>query len=82
MMDGFDIEAIDEVIHGRIRLGVMAYLVGAGEADFGEIRARLQTTDGNLSVHLRKLEDAGRQAFDAAEAAARAQWEWLCQWRC
>jgi DNA-binding transcriptional ArsR family regulator len=59
MMDGFDIEAIDEVIHGRIRLGVMAYLVGAGEADFGEIRARLQTTDGNLSVHLRKLEDAG-----------------------
>ena len=37
----------------------MAYLVGAGEADFGEIRARLQTTDGNLSVHLRKLEDAG-----------------------
>ena len=59
MMDGFDIEAIDEVIHGRIRLGVMAYLVGAGEADFSEIRARLQTTDGNLSVHLRKLEDAG-----------------------
>lgn len=58
-MDGFDIEAIDEVIHGRIRLGVMAYLSSAGTADFNELKARLQATDGNLSVHLRKLEDAG-----------------------
>ena len=58
-MDGFDLEAIDEVIHGRVRLGVMAYLSGAGAADFNELKARLQTTDGNLSVHLRKLEDAG-----------------------
>ena len=58
-MDDFDIEAIDEVVHGRIRLGVMAYLVTAGTAEFGELRVRLQTTDGNLSVHLRKLELAG-----------------------
>lgn len=58
-MDGFDIDAIDEVIHGRIRLGVMAYLSSAGTADFNELKARLQATDGNLSVHLRKLEDAG-----------------------
>ena len=57
--DGFDIEAIDEVIHGRIRLGIMAYLSSAGSADFNELKARLQATDGNLSVHLRKLEDAG-----------------------
>ncbi len=58
-MDGFDIDAIDEVIHGRVRLGVMAHLASAGAAEFGELRRRLQTTDGNLSVHLRKLEDAG-----------------------
>ena len=58
-MDGFDIEAIDEVIHGRIRLGVMAYLSSAGTADFNELKTRLQATDGNLSVHLRKLEVAG-----------------------
>ena len=56
---GFDIEAIDEVIHGRVRLGVMAYLSSVGSADFNELKARLQATDGNLSVHLRKLEDAG-----------------------
>jgi len=57
-VDGFDIHSIDEVIHGRIRLGVMAFLAGAGAADFATLKARLQTTDGNLSVHLRKLEDA------------------------
>jgi DNA-binding MarR family transcriptional regulator len=58
-MDSFDIQGIDEVIHGRIRLGIMAFLVGAGAADFGTLKARLQATDGNLSTHLRKLEDAG-----------------------
>jgi DNA-binding MarR family transcriptional regulator len=63
-MDGFDIEAIDEVIHGRVRLGIMAYLASAGQADFGEIRQRLQTTDGNLSVHVRKLEEAGYVAVE------------------
>jgi len=57
--NGFDIDALDEVIHGRIRLGVMAYLSSVGGADFNELKARLQATDGNLSVHLRKLEDAG-----------------------
>ena len=57
--DDFDIGRIDEVIHGRVRLGVMAYLSGVAAADFNELKARLQTTDGNLSVHLRKLEEAG-----------------------
>jgi len=57
--DGFDIDRIDEVIHGRIRLGIMAFLAGAGSADFNTLKARLQATDGNLSAHLRKLEDAG-----------------------
>jgi DNA-binding MarR family transcriptional regulator len=58
-MDGFDIDDIDDVIHGRVRLGIMAFLSSARAADFSEIKLRLQTTDGNLSVHLRKLEDAG-----------------------
>jgi DNA-binding MarR family transcriptional regulator len=63
-MDGFDIDSIDEVIHGRVRLGVMAFLSTADQADFNEIKRRLQTTDGNLSVHLRKLEEAGYVAVD------------------
>ena len=57
--DDFDIGRIDEVIHGRLRLGIMAYLSGVGTADFNTLKTRLQTTDGNLSVHLRKLEEAG-----------------------
>jgi DNA-binding HxlR family transcriptional regulator len=59
MADDFDIGRIDDVIHGRIRLGIMAFLSGADTADFATLKARLQTTDGNLSVHLRKLEEAG-----------------------
>ncbi len=62
-LDDFDIDKIDEVIHGRLRLGVMAYLSGAGSADFNALKGRLQATDGNLSVHLRKLEEAGYVAI-------------------
>ena len=49
---------IDEDIHGRLRLGVMAYLANAEVADFNELKALLEVTQGNLSVQLRKLEDA------------------------
>ncbi len=54
----FDYREIDDVIHGRVRLSVMAFLSGAGAADFNELKARVGGTDGNLSVHLSKLEDA------------------------
>ena len=64
MADDFDIDRLDEVIHGRLRLGIMAYLSSAGAADFNSLKARLQATDGNLSVHLRKLEEAGYVAID------------------
>jgi len=59
MAEDFDIGRIDDVIHGRVRLGIMAALSGVDSADFGTLKSRLQTTDGNLSVHLRKLEEAG-----------------------
>jgi DNA-binding MarR family transcriptional regulator len=55
----FDIGRIDDVIHGRLRLGVMAYLANAEVADFNELKSVLEVTQGNLSVQLRKLEDAG-----------------------
>ena len=49
---------IDDIIHGRMRLGIMAYLADAEVADFNELKSLLQATQGNLSIHLRKLEDA------------------------
>jgi DNA-binding transcriptional ArsR family regulator len=55
----FDYREIDEVIHGRVRLSVMAYLSGAETASFADLLKRAQVSEGNLSVHLRKLEDAG-----------------------
>ena len=59
MVARFDIGKIDDVIHGRLRLGVMAYLANAEVADFNELKAVLEVTQGNLSVQLRKLEEAG-----------------------
>ena len=55
----FDHSQIDDVIHGRLRLGVMAYLSSASPAIFGELRDKVGATDGNLSTHLKKLEEAG-----------------------
>lgn len=55
----FDYQRIDDAIHGRVRLAVMAFLSGAGESDFIELRDKVGGTDGNLLVHLRKLGEAG-----------------------
>lgn len=55
----FDYNAIDDIIHGRIRLGVVAYLAAVDSALFSELRDKVGATDGNLSAHLRKLEEAG-----------------------
>lgn len=59
-----DIGKIDEVIHGRLRLGVMAYLANSEVADFNELKNVLEVTQGNLSVQLRKLEDARYVAIE------------------
>lgn len=52
-------ETPDELLHHRLRLGIASALAGAGTLTFVELRELLQTTDGNLSVHARKLEEAG-----------------------
>ena len=58
-MSAFFSLVLDPVIHGKLRLGVMAYLASAGSASFVTLREKTGSTDGNLSTHLRKLEDAG-----------------------
>jgi DNA-binding MarR family transcriptional regulator len=63
-MAAFDIGRIDDVIHGRLRLGIMAYLADSEVADFNALKAALQATQGNLSIHLRKLEEAGYITID------------------
>jgi DNA-binding MarR family transcriptional regulator len=50
---------LDRVIHERIRLAVISALAVNDALTFTELKALLDTTDGNLSVHARKLEEAG-----------------------
>jgi DNA-binding HxlR family transcriptional regulator len=49
---------LDRVIHERIRLGIVSGLAVNESLSFNELKKLLQTTDGNLSVHARKLEEA------------------------
>jgi DNA-binding HxlR family transcriptional regulator len=55
----FDYQQIDNFIHSRIRLAIMAVLASVDEMDFNSIKKAVNTTDGNLSVHLKKLEENG-----------------------
>jgi DNA-binding MarR family transcriptional regulator len=50
--------ALDRLIHERLRLGIVSALAVNDSLTFNELKALLDTTDGNLSVHARKLEDA------------------------
>ena len=49
----------DRVIHERVRLAIVSALAVNDAMTFGDLKALLHATDGNLSVHARKLEDAG-----------------------
>jgi len=52
-------EQLDKIIHDRTRLGIVSALAANEKLSFTELRNLLNTTDGNISVHARKLEDAG-----------------------
>ena len=50
---------LDRLIHERTRLAIISALAGGGPQSFAELKRLLDVTDGNLSVHARKLEEAG-----------------------
>lgn len=50
---------LDRLIHDRVRLAIVSSLAVTPSLTFNDLKALLGTTDGNLSVHARKLEDAG-----------------------
>ena len=60
--------ALDPIIHVRVRLGIVSALAVEESLTFNELKERLETSDGNLSVHARKLEEAGyvkiKKSFD------------------
>ncbi len=50
---------LDRLIHDRVRLGILSALAATPSMAFTDLRSALDVSDGNLSVHARKLEDAG-----------------------
>jgi DNA-binding HxlR family transcriptional regulator len=50
---------LDTLLHHRVRLGLTSALAAVESLSFNDLKALLETSDGNLSVHARKLEDAG-----------------------
>lgn len=62
-------ETLDRLIHERVRLGIVSALATETDMSFGDLKRILRTTDGNLSVHARKLDEAGyirvTKAFEA-----------------
>jgi DNA-binding MarR family transcriptional regulator len=72
-MTDFDHAAIDELLQSRVRLAIVAFLASAGQADFSVLRDAIKTTDGNASVHLRKLEEADYVAVEKRFANRKPQ---------
>ncbi len=56
--------ALDPVVHERVRLGVLSALAVASPMSFVELKETLDLSDGNLSVHARKLEESGYVACE------------------
>ena len=50
---------LDRLIHERLRLGIVSALAANESLTFNDLKSLMHITDGNLSVHARKLEDAG-----------------------
>jgi len=56
---GPEIPEFDPLVHERMRLGIVSALASNESLSFNDLKRLLKTTDGNLSVHARKLEEAG-----------------------
>ena len=52
-------QELDRLVHERVRLGILSALAASESATFNDLKALLGATDGNVSVHARKLEEAG-----------------------
>ncbi len=67
------VEELDPILHERGRLAIVSALAAAPRLTFTELRDALEMTDGNLSVHLQKLEEKGYVAIDKQFVGRRPQ---------
>ncbi|MFS0695718.1 winged helix-turn-helix domain-containing protein [Streptomyces nitrosporeus] len=64
-------QTLDDTVHQRVRLGVLAVAREADRVDFGFLKKQLGVTDGNLSRHLKVLEESGLIAVEKGYAGRR-----------
>ncbi|MFN7943190.1 MAG: transcriptional regulator [Thermoanaerobaculia bacterium] len=67
---------LDRLIHERVRLGIVSALASAPVLTFAELKRLLEVSDGNLSVHARKLEEAGYVACEKSFAGRTPKTEY------
>ena len=67
---------LDRLLHDRMRLGIVSALAAADQMSFSDLKSSLSATDGNLSVHARKLEEAGYVACEKTFAGRTPRTEY------
>jgi len=72
-MRPFDPAGLQDLIHGRARLAILAFLTTVGSADFVTLRDEINISDGNLSQHLKKLEEAGYVTLTRLQTSGRGR---------
>lgn len=72
-MNQHPIHRLDDDVHQRVRLGILATLDGVKRADFAHLKQTLEVTDGNLGRHLEVLQEAGLIASEKADDDGRAR---------
>ncbi len=68
-----DYRKLDNLIHSRIRLALMSVLTRVDNISFNELKKALNATDGNLSTHLSKLEEAGYISVEKTIVANKSE---------
>ncbi|MFE7356302.1 transcriptional regulator [Streptomyces sp. NPDC057543] len=64
-------QALDDTVHQRVRLGILTVAREADRVEFGFLKKQLAVTDGNLSRHLKVLEDSGLITMEKGYAGRR-----------
>lgn len=72
-MTGHPVNGLDDVVHQRVRLGILTIAHEARRVEFGYLRTTLELTAGNLSQHLATLENAGLITIDKGYEGKRAR---------
>jgi predicted ArsR family transcriptional regulator len=70
------IHDLDDAVHQRVRLGILAECANAARVDFAYLKDNLQLTDGNLGRHLETLEEAGLISVEREQSGGRGR-SWI-----